>query len=856
MPPAGFVVSVYLVGAGLLVVAVRRWRRDLEWIDGFLYLLLTTAFFAPPLLGNAIQIPTDIAYEVRPWCETLPRRLVGTSRLGLDALGEQLPFHTLVRQRLLAGEVPLWSHELGTGQPLLGNVQSAPFAPLHLLALPLPPLAGLSVSAAWEVLLHLLLVHCLARALGAGRLGAALAAVSIGLSSYAVAWEYDVLGMAAAFIPGVLLGVVLLARGERGAATGLVACALGLALSGHPETVAHTALAALGVAGVLAFRLARRDLLVFFGKLAAATVLTACLAAPALFPFVQTLPRSQRWAAMAGKPDPERPPRFAARYLMPVIDPMVFGGPFGPHHEGPLDFTEMCSDYAGVLTLALAVAGAIVWRGRILALLAGGLGALLAALRVWPFFDLLSALPILREAAHARLRGFFVLAVGLAAGLALERFAGSPAGRRWALAAMGLSAAALLAFGPSRGAWESACWGVAAAGLGAALATLSLPRRRPAFAAVALVAVTADLFLLGAPYYPALPRQLDLVPPPALAFMIRQARTSPVPFRVVAEKRDLLPSLAVLYGLWDPRGNDPMRPANAQRLLAARLQPNLGAGQMIRALPAAFDGRFYDFLAVRFLLASHRRVLPPPWRLAFDGVGGRVWENPEALPLFFMPRRFGRFGTPAAAWQASARLEDFQDLGVDGSSSGITPQEGQVRKIRPRSNGFDLQVVSGGGTVVSSVSYDPGWRVEIDGHPARAIEVDSGFLGFTTPPGAHSVRLDYRPTDWTWGLALCGLGFAAASALGLHRLHQRLGQPHELRHGRHPVVIQEEEQVVTRRREIAVCRSFDAQRMEPGDNAERQTHQPLVHVEGMGHGAGADEDDGLDGFRIRRAHAE
>lgn len=246
--------------------------------------------------------------------------------------------------------MPLWSHELGAGQPFLGNGQSAPFAPLHLLALPLPPLAGLSVSAAWQVLLHLLLAHCLARALGAGRLGSAFAAVSIGLSSHAVAWVYDAPGMAAAFIPGILLGVVLLARRERGAAAGLVVCALGLALSGHPETLAHTALAGLVVAGCLSFGLARRELLVFLGKLAAAA-LTACLAAPVLLPFVQTLPRSQRWMAMHGKPDPRRPPPFEARYLLPVIDPMVFGGPFGPNQEEPLEFTEMCSDYAGALTL-------------------------------------------------------------------------------------------------------------------------------------------------------------------------------------------------------------------------------------------------------------------------------------------------------------------------------------------------------------------------------------------------------------------------------------------------------------------------------------------------------------------------
>src|SRR5262249_2219778 len=159
-----------------------------------------------------------------------------------------------------------------------------------------------------------------------------------------------------------------------------------------------------------------------------------------------------------------------------------------------------------------------------------------------------------------------------------------------------------------------------------------------------------------------------------------------------------------VYGLWDPRGNDPMRPADAQILLAARLQPRQQVGQMVRSQPTAFDGPLYNFLAVRFLLSGHRRRLPPPWRLAYEGVAGRVWENPDVLPLFFMPGRFGHYPTRDAAWQASTRIGDFGELGVDGTGGEITTQAGEVRQIRPRSNGFDLRIVSGGGTVASSIS--------------------------------------------------------------------------------------------------------------------------------------------------------
>jgi hypothetical protein len=849
--------SIYAAGAVLLIAAVRWWRREPGWLAGLLYAALAIAFFLRPVLGTSVHVPSDLAYETRPWSETLATPVAVHNRRVEDTLLEQLPFHTLVRRRLLAGEMPLWSHELGTGQPLLGNAQSAPFAPLHLLALPLPPLQALPASAAWAMLLHLLLAHVLARTLGAGPLGAALAAVAVGLSTYSVVWAYDTLGMSSAWVPGVLLGTVLLARGvlpagrgiaavpacelavapapaaapgiasdpaifaaaapagcghapgasgpagTRGALPGLVVCALGVATGGHPETLAHTALAALVVAAALALRLPRPSRRRFAARLAAAAALSAALAAPVLLPFAQTLPHSQRWDALDGGADPFVPPPFEARYLLPAIDPLAFGGPFGPTLRGPLDFVEMCSGYAGVLTLALAAAGAVAWGGRILAILLGGLAALLAALRVWPLFQLLSAVPILEQATQARLRAFWVLGVALAAGLALDRLAASRRARACALAAAVLATVALLLAGPAPGAWEYACWCTAMAGLEAAIVTLTVPRWRPFFAATALAAVAADLFLLGAPYHPSLSPRYDLAPPPALAFLVRQARRSPSPFRILAADFDLRPNLAAVYGLWDPRGNDPMRPADPLRLLGARMQPNHEVGQRLRAMPGSFDAGFYDFLSIRYLLVRHGRLLPPPWHPAFAGIGGEVWENPRALPLFFMPRRLLRTATAEEAQLATSQLEDFSDLGVALAADAAAPHAdaaasfaeataepaaapapaaaplppaqaaGDIRDIRPCSNGFRLRVLSGGGIVVSSVSYDPAWRVEIDHRPARAIEVDSGFLGFAVPPGAHRVRLDYRPGGWTAGLALCALGLTISIASRLRPALER-----------------------------------------------------------------------------------
>jgi hypothetical protein len=813
MHSAAAALAVFLAGCVPLVLALRWWRSGFPLAAALGYVALTTAFFAAPLCTGALQVPTDLAYEWLPWSDLAgdlatagdaPRNFFQA-----DTLLEQLPFHALVRQRLLAGEAPLWSHELGTGQPLLGNGQSAPFAPLHLLALPLAPLRGLTVAGAWQILLGLLAAHALLLRLGAGPWGAALGAVSSGLSTYAVVWIYDTPGMAAAFVPGLLLGILLVRDGAPRALAGLVACALGLALSGHPETMAHAGLAAAAVVGALL--VARRPgRWRFLGRLAAAAGLSAALAAPALLPLAETIPRSVRGKALERSPENFQPPPFEARFLLPVFAPLAMGSPPDGNYSLKWSFNEICSGYAGLLALALALAGALALRGRPLLLLLGGTAALLIALRLPPLFDLMLRLPVIGPGAHGRLREFWVLAVALAAGLAVERVAG-PRVPRAVAAALILAAGVGLALAPppaggagaggAAAPWPRAWWIVTLAGAALALAALLVPRLRPGFPALAVAAVTLDLFLLGVRYHPPVPARLDLAPPPTVAWLMQRQPAVREPYRVSFEDFDLPPNLNALYGLWDPRGYDPMRPEDAARMVGWWLGHRRRFYQNIGDSLPALDQPAHDFLAVRYLETAHERALPAPWRLVFEGQGGRVWENPQALPLFFMPRTIERFADLPGAQRAAMHNDDFQETAqvvaaaTPGGGAGAAPaaasagagavspaaaagavptpragepaslsQDGRVRHIRVRSNGFDFAVDSvAGGIVASSVSYAPEWRATIAGRAAPAVEIDGGFLGLRVPPGSHAVRLRYRPRGWTAGLAL----FAAGLALSL-----------------------------------------------------------------------------------------
>ncbi len=320
------------------------------------------------------------------------------------------------------------------------------------------------------------------------------------------------------------------------------------------------------------------------------------------------------------------------------------------------------------------------------------------------------------------------------------------------------------------------------AGAALALTALLVPRLRPSFPVLAVGAVTVDLFLLGVRYHPPVPARLDLAPPPTVAWLMARQAAAREPYRVSFEDFDLPPNLNALYGLWDPRGYDPMRPEDAARMVGWWLGHRRRFYQNIGDSLPVLDQAAHDFLAVRYLETAHERVLPPPWRLVFEGKGGRVWENPAALPLFFMPRTIERFADLAEAHRAAMQDDDFRetaqlvaaaapggggtggDSGAGAGESADRTQNGRVGDIRVRSNGFDLAVDSAaGGIVASSVSYAPEWRATVGGREEPAVEIDGGFLGFEVPPGSHPVRVRYRPHGWTAGLAL----FAAGCALSL-----------------------------------------------------------------------------------------
>ena len=111
---------------------------------------------------------------------------------------------------------------------------------------------------------------------------------------------------------------------------------------------------------------------------------------------------------------------------------------------------------------------------------------------------------------------------------------------------------------------------------------------------------------------------------------------------------------------------------------------------------------------------------------------------------------------PAAAWTALC------------GSGGCAPQRELHASIGGPvygTNDVALQVkVDKPAVLVLSDLLMPGWTAMVDGQPQKIFPANYLFRGLLLSPGAHTVRMEYRPPAWRWALLLGVLGWVLAGA--------------------------------------------------------------------------------------------
>jgi hypothetical protein len=790
------------------IALARRNGIDIRKRVALFFFSLVLVFFFQPLTQRYVHTQDDFLNTLPPWHFTAKTKTAVNGELNDIPLQHTVWGHQ-VRESWKSGHVPLWNHLNGSGYPLLANGQSQALSPIRLLALPLPTNRFMAGEAAMKILIALTFAFLFCRGRGYSELASVIGATVFGFAGFLHSWLHFPHVTTACFLPAVLW---LIDRTAEKPTFGRFAAAAflwtAILFGGHPETVSHIFfLSLLYVLWIVAVE--KRAPWRLFLTLGGAMTVAAMLSAPFLLPFLEALPKSQRYQELKAIPYEARALPYQDLDCMIVLFQAHFFGrvpfekPWGPAVAEPVGGFAGVLGIASFFALLVSVIRRRAWRSTELFFVLATI-LVFGVIDGWPLIgDAIHAvLPIV---AHARFRLLFVLLMGIQAAAAfdrMERGERAPMLIGASVVAAMLVALFLLKQFPSEAARMTSLATsarsvavlilAALCALGSAAALRATDTRRRLLSAVAplllLVAVIGELWPVTRAWNPPFPAAQMYHSTPLIDALVKlRDQNAPHSFRVAGIGPMVYPNINAMYGLDEIRAHDPMSNDRYMGFLGLTAGLQTGPDHYHPWYENA-DASVLDFLNTRYLVQSPYAEVTDAdrWRLVYEGIDGKILENRRVLPRFFAVRNviidfrndtFFRKLKDHTDWANTALLEDLK----------LETQQMHDDFFRPRSADAPLaaaRVVESGPSsyrvaadaprwslVVSSIPWWPGWKVERNGQSVAPIRVNGAFLGFAVPPGHSDVRVYFSP--WTWwaglGMAAAALAYLAFGAVGGRR---------------------------------------------------------------------------------------
>lgn len=222
--------------------------------------------------------------------------------------------------------------------------------------------------------------------------------------------------------------------------------------------------------------------------------------------------------------------------------------------------------------------------------------------------------------------------------------------------------------------------------------------------------------------------------------------TPPSRFDMGPDVPYLWSSVASEIAIPTANGCDPLAP---ERIVQVRLSFAPGArwGACYQVVNPA--SRILGLANVRYLIAS-----------------GRIDENPNVLPRFFLVNRVRRVDglQQAAAILHSPGFNPSEEAIIESKEPGQeTSGSGSIEVLSYSPAKIDLKIhASTASFMVASDAYYPGWEARIDGRLSELYITDVAFRGIRTSAGDHVVEMRFHPVILYRAAVISGLSLAAA----------------------------------------------------------------------------------------------
>jgi hypothetical protein len=214
------------------------------------------------------------------------------------------------------------------------------------------------------------------------------------------------------------------------------------------------------------------------------------------------------------------------------------------------------------------------------------------------------------------------------------------------------------------------------------------------------------------------------------------------------------PDTNMPYRLQVPGGYDSIRLASYQAYLQLfQPGPSLNAVILTR-----YDSTLLDLVNMKYVLTD-QEIRSPKFELVFDR-GTKIYRNRAVLPRAFITpeaKAFPRQELIQAELRSSSfdprttvlLQEETPEARVGGGSG-----EARVLAYRPEEVVIHASVSGGGGWLVLSDAFYPGWQATVDGKPVKIYRADYAFRAVPLPEGTHLVRFAYYPLSYRLGRSI------------------------------------------------------------------------------------------------------
>lgn len=750
--------------------------------------LTIVLFFLPNLVKSKIPFPADSLVGLyHPFRDVeiggyFPGRYPVKNPLITDPVLQIYPWRYLTIQLEKAGQFPFWNSFSFSGQPLLANIQSAPFSIFNILFFILPFKVAWTTQIILAQILMAVFTFFFLRESKFSNLKftlptAAFAALTISMSGFFIAWlEWGTITSTALWLPAILLSIEKLFKNFKPfwflALT--FACSQTL-LNGHLQTAFYVIIAAFLF---VLFKIVKNAksfsnvLVVFLGFFIAFII-----AAPQLLPsfeFIKYSARSLDQTYSEGRQDWFIPPVQSLQ----VIAPDYFGNPTTNNYWGVWNYAEFVS-FIGVVPFFLALYY-LISTGRRLSFP----GILLALAALFAFKNPISVIPyelnfpFVATIQPSRIIFLIDFALTILAGLGLNLYLEDKSKNKKLFSALTVLALLLIAaffslffknsfpvnqnFQPSEVAVRNIVLPLILSVIIVLTSLIGFFKNKKYILITFFCLTIFDLFRFAYKFTPFTNSSLIYPKTESLEFLQKQQK----PFRIMATDRRIFPpNVSAYYNLESIEGYDPLYLLNYARFISSlqssKYQDNPSGYNRI-ITPQRLDTPLIDLLNVKYVL-SFDQITNPRFKKVLQEGSTIIYENINVLPRAFFVNKVIKENEKNSLPQMANGILDLKKVAVSNEfefMGGETEKSLQIKSYS--TNQIKIKTITKSESpLIITTPYYPGWNAKIDGLETKIKVADIIFQSVIVPAGEHEVEFFYVPSHWQLSLMLSAIGISS-----------------------------------------------------------------------------------------------